>query len=38
MKQRARQRRIAPVACKRSLKGARRGERAEWLRLNPEER
>ena len=31
-------RRIAPVARKRSLAEARKGERAEWLRLSPEER
>jgi len=31
-------RRIAPIARKRSLKEARKGERAEWLRLTPEER
>ncbi|WP_457638008.1 aminodeoxychorismate lyase [Oceanithermus sp.] len=30
--------RIAPVARKRGLKEARKGERAEWLRLSPEER
>ena len=30
--------RIAPVARKRSLAEARKGERAEWLRLSPEER
>ena len=27
--------RIAPVARKRSLTEARKGERAEWLRLSP---
>ena len=31
-------RRITPIARKRSLKEARKGERAEWLRLSPEER
>jgi len=30
--------RIAPIARKRSLSGSRKGERAEWLRLSPEER
>jgi len=30
--------RIAPVARKRSLAEARKGERTEWLRLSPEER
>ncbi len=29
---------IAPIARKRSLKEARKGGRAEWLRLSPEER
>ena len=38
MRRRVKRERIAPVARKRSLAEAHKGERAEWLRLSPEER
>ena len=38
MRRRGKREQVAPVARKRSLAEARKGERAEWLRLSPEER
>jgi len=38
MRRSTKKRGIAPIARKRGLKEARKGERAEWLRLSPEER